>query len=124
MAGWPKRLGHLLSGAWSAGPPGFRFLMLEFSFIALVVGIWGVASNRGATVVLGSLGAAVLLLLLAIAAQYVAERTGLVERQRIRDEERRAEMVGWPQWKRVAFVVLALLVGAGAIALKVWTQGH
>jgi hypothetical protein len=70
----------------------------------------------------GSAGFAVLLVL-GVVAQYVAERSGAVERDRRRDEDLRAEMADWPRWKRIAFLVVGVVVGVVMLLLRIWSDG-
>jgi len=71
---------------------------------------------------LGAAGFA-LLLVLGGAAQYVAERTGAVERDRRRDDELLAEMAAWPRWKQISFLVVGVVVGVAMLLLRIWSNG-
>ena len=33
-----------------------------------------------------------------------------------------AEIEAWPDWKKVAFLVVALLAGVGVLALRIWAD--
>ena len=72
---------------------------------------------------LAGLAGFVLLLTLRLAAQFVAERSGALERDRLREEELGAEMAAWPGWKRVTFLLLAALIGIGVMLLRMWSEG-
>ncbi len=112
---------ELLRGLRDAPVYSVRQQLLLFSLVGIAVAIWGaVASNLG--LILGGMGAVAVLTTLAVVAQVTAERCGAVERDRMRQEERRAEMAAWPRWKRSAFVVVAVAIGVGAIALRIWTR--
>jgi hypothetical protein len=70
--------------------------------------------------VMVALGASVLLLLLGLASQHVAVRSGAVERDHQREIELRAEIAGWSHWKKVAYLVVSLAAGVVAILLRIW----
>ncbi len=113
---------RLLKGLVGARTYSLRGTLLVLSALSLGFAVWSGATGRigGA---LAGVGAFVLLLLLGLVAQQIAERSGAVERDRRRDEELQAEIEAWPRWKRIAFFVVGLLVGIGAIALRLWSDG-
>lgn len=107
-----------------AGAPGFslRSFMLVSSLVGLGFAVWSAATGSLGGLLAGLAGF-VLLLALGVVAQLVAERSGALERERVREEELQAEMAAWPGWKRVAFLVLAALIGIGVILLRIWSEG-
>lgn len=107
-----------------AGAPGFslRSFLLVSSLVALGFAVWSPATGSLGGLLSGLAGF-VLLLALGVVAQLVAERSGALERERVREEELQAEMAAWPGWKRVTFLVLAALIGIGVILLRIWSEG-
>jgi hypothetical protein len=121
MARCGPRLGAVLKRLGGAPVYSLRWRLLTFSFISLGIGVWGAVTGREG-VAFGGLAAFVLLLVLGLAAQHVAERSGAVERDRTREEELRAEIAGWPRWKRIAFLLVGLVSGLGLLALRIWSD--
>ena len=107
-----------------ASAPGFslRGFFLVSSLVGLGFAVWSAATGSAGGLLAGLAGF-VLLLTLGVAAQYVAERSGALERERLREEELQAEMAAWPGWKRVTFMVLAALIGIGVVLLRIWSEG-
>lgn len=89
--------------------------------ISLGVGIWSAifATTFGFLV---ALAISMVLVLLALVAQEVAQRSGALERDRLEEEQMVAEIEAWPTWKKVAFLVVALLGGVGVLALGIWAD--
>lgn len=54
-----------------------------------------------------ALAVAIVLVLLALVAQEVAQRSGAVERDRLQEERVVAEIGAWPNWKKVAVAMSA-----------------
>jgi hypothetical protein len=121
MAGKQTALRALVRGVVSAPTFSLRWTLLTFSVITLGIAIWS-ALTATAIGALAASAVAVVLLLLGLAAQEVAQRSGAVERDRLQEEEIRVEMAGWPDWKRIAFLVFALLAGVGLLVLRIWTN--
>jgi adenylate kinase len=67
-----------------------------------------------------ALGASAILIVLGLASQHVAVRSGAVGRDRRRDIELRAEIAGWSDWKKVAYLAIALAAGVVVIVLRIW----
>jgi peptidoglycan/LPS O-acetylase OafA/YrhL len=107
-----------------ARAPGFRLrsLLLVSCLLSLGFAAWSATRTDMRGVLGGSAGFAVLLVL-GVVAQYVAERSGAVERDRRRDEDLRAEMADWPRWKRIAFLVVGVVVGVVMLLLRIWSDG-
>lgn len=101
--------------------PGYslRGLLLVSSVVALGFAGWSGATGR-ILGLLGGLAVCALVLGLGATAQYVAERSGAVERQQRRDEALRGEIAFWSRWKRMSYLVLCVVLGVGAIALRIW----
>lgn len=118
---------RIISGARFRGllrAPGFRLrsFLLVTSLVSLAVAGWSAATGRTSGLLAGSAGF-VLLLLLGFVAQEVAERSGAIERDRLREEELRAEMATWPRWKQIAFLLVALVISIGITLLFIWSMG-
>lgn len=116
-----RRSDPLLKRLAAAPTWSLRWTLLTLSVISLGITIWGVGAGEEGVAV-GSVGASLLLMTLALAAQLVAERTGAVEMDRMREEELRGEIAGWPRWKQIAFLLVGLLLGLGVLALRVWSD--
>ena len=103
--------------------PGFsvRSSLLVASALCLAFAIWSIATGSLAGL-LGGIAGFVFLVALAVGAQYVAERSGAAARDHAHEEELRAEMAAWPRWKRISFLVLGALLGAGVILLRIWSE--
>ncbi len=116
-----RRSGPLLKRLAAAPTWSLRWTLLTLSVISLAIAIWGVSAG-GEGIAVGSVGASLLLMTLALAAQLVAERTGAVEKDRMQEEELRGEIAGWPRWKQITFLLVGLLLGLGILALRVWSD--
>ena len=115
------RPGALFREALRAPTFSLRGTLLRFAVISLGVGIWSAAVSTPVGFLI-ALMVAVVLVLLALATQELVERSGAVDRDRLEEELILAEMEGWPDWKKIAFFVVALLAGVGVIALRMWTD--
>jgi hypothetical protein len=125
----PRRSGRVgpvqyfrFRGLGSASGFSLRISLLVLSFLSLGFAVWSVTTGELTRFVAGLAGFT-LFLALSVAAQYVAERSGAVERDVRREEELRAEMAEWPRWKRNSFLVAGVVIGAGMIALRIWSEG-
>ncbi len=103
-----------------ARAPGYslRISLLALAFLSLGFAVWSATSGDLTRFVAG-LTAFILLLALGVGAQYVAERSGAVDRDLRREEELRAEMAGWPRWKQISFLVVGAMIGIGVIVLRI-----
>ena len=117
----PSALVALLKGLVRAPGYSLRFSLLALAGIAVGLAVWSAVSGHTAGLV-GGLGASVALVLLAIVSQHVAVRTGAVERDAAREEELRAEVRGWPRWKQISFLIVALTAGVTVIVLRIWSN--
>lgn len=98
-----------------------RWTLLTFSGIALALGLWSAVTGKAVGLLIG-LAACVVLILLALAAQSVAIRTGATERDAAREKEIEAEIAGWPRWKQIAFLLFGLVGGVTVILLGIWAK--
>ncbi len=106
-----------------ARAPGFRVrsYLLVSCLLSLGFAAWS-AMSANMKGLLAGLAGFLLLLVLGVAAQYVAERSGAVERDRLRSERVRVEMAAWPRWKQVSFLAVWLVVVVGLILLRIWSD--
>lgn len=121
MAGGGLRRGSAIERLRGAPVYSLRWRLYTFSLISAGLAIWGAATGRRG-VAFGGVAASILLLVLAVGAQNVAERSGAVERDRVREEEHQTEISGWPPWKRIAFLLVGLVLGVGLLALRIWSD--
>lgn len=117
-----RRSLRLYARALSGAPVhSLRWTLMAFSFISVGLAIWGGVTGREGVIFSGA-AASVLLLVLAVVAQHVAERSGAVERDRRREQEHQAELARWPRWKQIAFLLVGLVLGVGVLALRIWSD--
>ena len=109
-------------GLGAASGFSLRISLLVLSILSLGFAVWSVTTGELTRFVAG-LGGFTLFLALSVGAQYVAERSGAVERDVRREEELRAEMAEWPRCKRNSFFVAGVVIGVVMIALRVWSEG-
>ena len=95
---------------------------MVMSFVSIGFAIWSAATARVSSLLVGLVGF-VVLLGLGLAAQLVAEVSGAVDRDRLREEELQHEVSAWPGWKRSAFLLVMLLIGVAVILLRIWSEG-
>jgi uncharacterized membrane protein len=112
----------LFSGVWEAGPYGLSFFLMEFGVLGLALGIFKAFDDRDPLLVLGLIGAGLILALLSLIAEYVMVVIGAVDRRRQREAEWRAELASWPPWKRRAFILVVILVVVVVMALRTWSH--
>ncbi len=112
----------LLKGLRRAPTYSLRWSLVAFSLISVGIAVWN-AIIRSTTGVVVALGASVVLIALGLASQHFAVRSGAVERDRKREAELRAEIAGWSDWKKVAYMAVALAAGAVVILLRIWSPG-
>ncbi len=67
--------------------------------------------------IVGGLAAFVVLLILALGARSLAQRRGAPERERRRREEWE-DIAGWPRWKQIAVLTVAVAVAVTMIILS------
>ena len=109
----------LLKGLWEADTWTLRGWLraVAFAIFAVTIGYVAIgAGSRNGTA--GGLAGSVVVLLLALVAQWLAERRGAPERERRRVEEWPNQLLSWPRWKQigvltvaVAFAVTMLILG-------------
>lgn len=109
-------------GLGAASGFSLRVSLLVLSILSLAFAVWSVTTGELTRSVAGLAGFT-LFFALSVGAQYIAERSGAVERDLRREEELRAEMAEWPRWKRNSFFVAGLVIGVGVIALRIWSDG-
>lgn len=109
----------LLKGLWEAETWSLRGVLVGGAFAAFAVTIGYVAIGAGSrNGTAGGLAGSFLLLILALGAQWLAERRGAPERERRRREEWGGQLLSWPRRKQiavltvaVAFAVMMLILG-------------
>lgn len=106
----------LLKGLCEAETWSLRGTLFRFALVipAVTIGFvaTGAASRNG---VAGGLVGSAVLLVLALGAQWLAERRGAPERERRRREEWGDQLLSWPRWKQIG-----VLTVAGAFALTMF----
>ena len=99
----------LLRGLWEAHTwtlPGW-LRGLAFAMLAVTIGYVAIgAGSRNGTA--GGLAGSVVVLLLVLAAQWLAERRGAPERERRRVEEWPNRLLSWPRWKQIGILTIAV----------------
>lgn len=87
-----------------------------FAALAVTIGVFatGAGSRNGTG---GGLAFSVLLLILAMGAQRLAERRGAPERERQR-REKWEDIAGWPRWKQIAVLAVAVAFAVTMLVLS------
>lgn len=99
----------LLKGLWEAATWSLRGVLLRGAFAVLAVTIGYVAIGAGSrNGTAGGLVGSIVLLILALGAQWLAERRGARERERRRREESGDQLLSWPRWKQIAVLTVAV----------------
>ena len=108
----------LLKGLWEADTWTLRGWLRAVALAIFAVTIGYVATGSGSrSGTAGGLAGSVVVLLLALATQWLAERRGAPERERRRVEEWPNQLLSWPRWRQiapsvaVAFAVTTLILG-------------
>ena len=108
----------LLKGLWEADTWTLRGWLraVAFAISAVTIGYVAIGSgSRNGTV--GGLAGSVVVLLLALAAQWLAERSGAPERERRRVEEWPNQLLSWPRWKQIAVLTVAVALAVTMLIL-------
>lgn len=109
----------LLKGLWEAEAWSLRWNLFRVAFAILTVTIGYVAIGAGSrNGTAGGLTGSVVLLILALAAQWLAERRGAPERERLRREEWPNQLLSWPRWKQIGFLVVAVAFAVTMLILS------
>lgn len=109
----------LLKGLLEAEPWSLRGTLFRVAFAILAVTIGYVAIGAGSrNGTAGGLAGSVVVLLLALAAQWLAERRGAPERERRRVEEWPNRLLSWPRWKQIGFLVVAVAFAVTMLILS------
>lgn len=109
--------GALFKGLLQARGYSLRATLLVTSAVSLGFAVWSATTVRLLGLLAG-LGCFAVLMALGLVAQYVAQRSGAAERDRIREEEMQAEVSLWPRRKRIAYLFLMLGIGIGVLVLR------
>ena len=109
----------LLKGLWEAATWSLRGVLLRGAFAAFAVTIGYVAIGAGSrNGTAGGLAGSVAVLLLALAAQWLAERRGAPERERRLVEEWPNQLLSWPRWKQIGFLAVAVAFAVTMLILS------
>ena len=99
----------LMKGLWEADTWTLRGWLRAVAFAMFAVTIGYVAIGSGSrNGPAGGLGGSVVVLFLALAAQWLAERRGAGERERRRVEEWPNQLLSRPRWKQIAVLTIAV----------------
>jgi hypothetical protein len=108
---------RLLKGLWEAETWSLRGVLFRFALAILAVTIGyiatGTASRNG---IAGGVAGSVVVLILALGSQRLAERRGTPERERRRREEWANQLLSWPRWKQIGVLSVA---GAFAVTMLI-----
>ena len=109
----------LLKGLWEADtwtPRGW-LRSVAFAIFAVTMGYLAIGSgSRNGTA--GGLAGSVAVLLLALAAQWLAERRGAPERERRRVEDWPNQLLSWPRWKQIGVLLVAVAFAVTMLILS------
>lgn len=109
----------LLKGLWEAETWSLRWILFAGAFAALAVTIGVVATGGGSrNGTAGGLAGSVVLLILALGAQWLAERRGAPERERRRREEWADQLRSWPRWKQIGVLTVAVAFAVTMLLLS------
>jgi hypothetical protein len=110
----------LLKGLWEADTWTLRGWLRAVAFAIFAVTIGYVAIGTGSrNGTAGGLAGSVDVLLLALAAQWLAERRGAPERERRRVEEWPNQLLSSPRWKQIGFLVVAVAFAITMLILSI-----
>lgn len=99
----------LLKGLLGAEPWSLRGFLFASAFAILAVTIGFVATGAGSrNGIAGGLAGSAAVLVLALGAQWWAERRGAPERERRRREEWADQLLSWPRWKQIGVLTVAV----------------
>lgn len=108
----------LLKGLWEAETWSLRWNLLAGAFAVLAVTVGVVAIGHGSrNGTGGGLAGCVVLLLLALGAQWLAERRGAPQRER-RRRQAWEDMASWPRWKQIVVLIVAIAVAMTMLILS------
>ena len=108
----------LLKGLWEAETWSLRGVLVGGAFAAFAVTIGYVAIGAGSrNGTAGGLAGSIVLLILALGAQWLAERRGAPERERRRREEWGDQLLSWPRWKQITVLTVAVAVAVTMLIL-------
>lgn len=109
----------LLKGLWEAETWSLRGTLFAVAFALLAVTIGVVAIGDGSrNGTAGGLAGSVVLLILALGAQWLAERRGAPERERRRRDEWPNQLLSWPRWKRIGVLTVAVAFAVTMLILS------
>lgn len=118
----PERgVGRLLRGLLAAPYVSLRETFVRFTLFPLIIGVWAAVSTRW-LILFACVTSFALLLALGLFLQHRAEVTGLVERERMRQEEVLARRAAWPAWRRRLFYTTLTVAFVALMAWEVWTD--
>lgn len=109
----------LLKGLWDAETWSLRGWLFAVAFAMLAVTIGYVAIGAGSrNGTAGGLAGSAVLLILALGAQWLAERRGAPERERRRREEWADQLLSWPRWKQIAVLTAGVAFAVTMLILS------
>ena len=109
----------LLKGLWEAETWTLRWILFGGAFTVFAVTIGYVAIGAGSrNGTAGGIAGSIVLLLLALVAQWLAERRGAPERERRRREEWGDQLLSWPRGKPIAVLAVAVAFAATMLILS------
>lgn len=114
-------MGRLLRGLLAAPVTSLRETFVRFALFPVVIGVWAAVSAEW-ILLLACVSAFALLLGLGAWLQHRAEVTGLVEREKEKQEEVLARRAAWPPWKRRLFYGSLAVGFLALLAWEVWTD--
>ena len=109
----------LLKGLWEADTWSGRGLLWRGAFTSAALTVLMVVTGATTNGIVGGMTAFIGFFVLALAAQRRAERRGTPERERRRREEWADALLGWPRWKQIAALAVALAFAGTMFVLAV-----
>ena len=109
----------LLKGLWEADTWSGRGLLWRGAFTSAALTVLMIVTGATTNGIVGGMTAFIGLFMLAVGAQWRAEQRGTPERERQRREHWADGLLGWPRWKQIGVLAVALAFAATMFVLAI-----